>query len=131
MVERKEHFILCYIDFNDFKYINDEYGHKAGDMFLKEFAKRIIKLDPKKITGYRIGGDEFVIIIKNPTKVDKCIESIWGVTEEKVKIVSKDNQKVAYAKLSFAMGLAENDFESTPDDILAKADSEMYKNKKT
>ncbi|MDD2376377.1 MAG: GGDEF domain-containing protein [Clostridia bacterium] len=126
LISKRLQFTVCYIDFNDFKIVNDKYGHAAGDLLLKEFAKRILELKHKKIRGYRMGGDEFVIIIKSNFKVHDCIESIWKITEKEVKITMKD-----YTKISFAMGVIQNDFFSNADEILKKADSSMYKNKKT
>lgn len=118
-------FTVCYIDFNDFKHVNDKFGHKAGDMLLREFSKRISAIEPKKITGYRIGGDEFVVIVKNRHKNDGYIEKIWKVSEDDVKVTYTD-----FAKFSFAMGIVENDFVSTAEELLKKADSKMYKNKR-
>lgn len=126
LIGKKAHFTVCYIDFNDFKHINDRYGHKAGDMLLKEFSRRICLLKHKKITGYRIGGDEFVVVIRDNLHLQDCIESIWKVTEEDVNVAPN-----AVTKIAFAMGIVENDFVSTADELLKKADSSMYKNKKT
>jgi len=126
LIGKKVSFVVCYIDFNDFKIVNDKYGHAAGDMLLKEFAKRIHELKCKKITGYRIGGDEFVVIINNNNEIKSCIEKIWKIADDDVKITLKD-----YTKISFAMGIAENDFVSNADELLKKADYNMYENKKT
>jgi len=126
LIKRKAPFTVCYIDFNDFKIVNDKYGHAAGDMLIREFANRIVNLKCKKIIGYRIGGDEFVIIITNKLDVQSCIESIWKIADDDVKITSKE-----YIKISFAMGTAENDFISNADQILRKSDCNMYKNKRT
>ncbi len=126
LINKKVLFTVCYIDFNDFKHINDNYGHRAGDNLLREFSKRICSLKCEKITGYRIGGDEFVIIINRQSNVESAIQSIWNTTEEDVKVTLHNS-----AKISFAMGVVENDFVSTADELLKKADSRMYKNKKT
>jgi len=126
LINKKILFTVCYIDFNDFKIVNDKYGHAAGDMMLKEFAKRIRDLKHMKIMGYRIGGDEFVVVITNHLEIDDCIKSIWKITEEEVRVTLKE-----YTKISFAMGIAKNDFVSNADEILKKADYNMYENKKT
>jgi diguanylate cyclase len=125
-INKKAPFTVCYIDFNDFKNVNDKYGHAAGDMLLKEFARRINELKCKKIVGYRIGGDEFVVVINSNIEVDKCIESIWKIADDDVRITLKE-----YTKISFAMGIAKNDFVSNVDELLKKADYNMYENKKT
>ncbi len=51
---------LIYIDLNEFKHINDTYGHSVGDQVLKCYAKQLNKVISGNI--YRIGGDEFVVI---------------------------------------------------------------------
>lgn len=126
LISSNKQFTVCYIDFNDFKYINDNYGHGAGDALLKEFARRIGSLEPKTIEGYRIGGDEFVIIIKETSDLDNCIQSVFSVTEKDVQITED-----AVAKIGFAMGIASNDFDSTAEQLLKRADFNMYKDKRT
>ncbi|HHT76877.1 MAG TPA: EAL domain-containing protein [Clostridiaceae bacterium] len=57
-------FAVVYFDLDQFKRINDSLNHKAGDQFLKEVAKRIVRTaHPDDMVG-RLGGDEFIIIIQ-------------------------------------------------------------------
>jgi len=60
-------FALFFIDLDDFKYINDTYGHKAGDHVLVTLANNITKVIRKEDTLARIGGDEFALIVENVT----------------------------------------------------------------
>jgi diguanylate cyclase (GGDEF)-like protein/PAS domain S-box-containing protein len=53
---------LFYMDLNRFKEINDQYGHEAGDLVLKEFAKRILHSVRLEDEIARLGGDEFVLL---------------------------------------------------------------------
>ncbi len=57
-----------FIDIDDFKLINDTYGHQAGDNFLKTIAKRITLSIRKADYAARIGGDEFIVIFENINK---------------------------------------------------------------
>lgn len=54
---------IFYVDVNCFKSVNDTYGHSVGDDVLKEVAQRLCRVT--KNQAFRIGGDEFVILIKN------------------------------------------------------------------
>lgn len=51
--------VFTFIDIDGFKKINDTFGHRAGDQFLSEFAKRLMRLDFQNLICMRISGDEF------------------------------------------------------------------------
>jgi diguanylate cyclase (GGDEF)-like protein len=58
-------FGLLYIDLNDFKLINDQFGHHTGDLYLQEVALRMkSQMRPDDILA-RLGGDEFTVILPN------------------------------------------------------------------
>jgi len=62
--ERKGHsLIVVLIDLNDFKQINDTYGHQAGDTVLKEFANRLHRATRGADLAARWGGDEFMMLL--------------------------------------------------------------------
>ena len=62
LVEDKKPFVMCMMDLDNFKYINDSYGHKAGDQCLKTIGDGLIEcVGDEGIVG-RFGGDEFVIL---------------------------------------------------------------------
>lgn len=51
---------LLYVDVDRFKYVNDKYGHKVGDLYLKEISRRLQRQVRAHDTLARIGGDEFM-----------------------------------------------------------------------
>lgn len=57
--------VLIYVDINKFKFINDTYGHEAGDFVLERYAHIISNRWPGN--SYRIGGDEFILLLKKLT----------------------------------------------------------------
>ena len=57
-----------YFDIDNFKRINDSYGHYEGDLFLKTFANRLIDNYEKDVIYYRLGGDEFFVYVINHTE---------------------------------------------------------------
>lgn len=115
---------LVSIDFNDFKIVNDNFGHDAGDKILVDFvqiAKKIIK-DVGNV--FRIGGDEFTLLFYDQTKEQ---------TEEHMNKLTQKFQKISpIAKIAYG-SVRIDTTELTQDYQLAEyfkiADKEMYKHK--
>lgn len=55
---------LLFIDGDNFKEVNDQFGHDMGDRFLKEFATKLEQIVQQEMKIYRFGGDEFIIVIE-------------------------------------------------------------------
>ena len=78
-------FALMMIDIDNFKYINDTYGHSAGDEALRQIAMRLTEVSDEDFIPYRFAGDEFIVIAKcrgNPLyeeEAKRCI-SIFSET---------------------------------------------------
>lgn len=60
-----EQLSLLYLDLNNFKQVNDSYGHDVGDLLLQAFASRLTQHTRKVDTIARMGGDEFVVLLEN------------------------------------------------------------------
>ena len=106
------------IDMNELKYINDNFGHDAGDTAIKTISK-IIRLDcGSEGVPYRIGGDEFVIIYR-------------GSTEEHITAaINNMRTSLANTKYSCAFGYAMVSNFKNVEEALVFADSKMYEDKK-
>jgi diguanylate cyclase (GGDEF)-like protein len=117
---------LALIDLDDFKFINDNYGHNMGDKALKFFAD-VLRENLRESDIYaRMSGDEFVILFINCRK-QNAVERL----ENMRKVLS--GQKFGSLTLSFSYGVSQIDteLELTPDDIFGAADKEMYCDKYT
>ncbi|MEH6628641.1 MAG: GGDEF domain-containing protein [Motiliproteus sp.] len=89
-------FAICMLDLDDFKPINDSYGHKAGDLVLKEIAQRMKKILRSSDMMARIGGDEFVFImelsqdrhqaINAIQRIVSCFENTFDINSHAVSI---------------------------------------------
>ncbi len=64
--------VLCYLDLDQFKIVNDTAGHEAGDMFLKEIPRLVVGLFRQRDTFARLGGDEFGLLLEN-CQLDKAL----------------------------------------------------------
>ena len=126
--ERKK-FSVMFLDLDNFKLVNDKFGHDAGDELLQETAKRFNNLLRESDTICRLGGDEFIILLprlKHPRKnTEDVARKIVHSLDEPFLI--KDNQ--IYVNTSIGIALYPDDGEEG--EILIKsADKAMYTAKK-
>ena len=70
LIYKKVEFAMCMIDLDNFKYINDSYGHSAGDICLKDIGENLIRCVGSDGLVGRFGGDEFIIIYLKSNKYD-------------------------------------------------------------
>lgn len=119
-------FSLIILDINNFKMINDTYGHDYGDFVIKEVAAIIQKSFNKLYTCYRIGGDEFHIIGKE-TDQEKIESHLRNMTNSLAEVRENGNPlpTVAYGYSIFPGG-EKLDFNK----MLKEADAQMYQYKK-
>ena len=73
LVEEGSPCAIFMLDIDDFKQINDTYGHSAGDITLQEIANRMKEMQSQILTPYRYAGDEFIIILRSaqPKMIEK------------------------------------------------------------
>jgi|GEM_PF-840317 diguanylate cyclase (GGDEF)-like protein len=124
-LDDNKNFPLCIImsDVNGLKLVNDSFGHKAGDMMLMKFANVIKRLYPYEDRIFRIGGDEFVILVPNMNRDDA------DVIVKNIK-ADCDKEMVNAINLSVSFGWeAKCDSSEDINDVLKSAEDRMYKKK--
>jgi diguanylate cyclase (GGDEF)-like protein len=115
---------LVLIDVDNFKYINDTFGHPAGDDFLIKVAsslKRALKRASDTI--YRLGGDEFAITLVN-LDPEQAKLICYGIQNQFKHDVNNDNVSLSMGLLSISP-----DYASDIKDIIASADKTLYQAK--
>lgn len=116
------------VDLNNLKLINDEFGHKMGDSYIIGCCRLICEVF-KHSPVYRIGGDEFVVILQGADYENRhaLVESLKTRYEE----IMKNREKEPWERYSAAVGIAElSSDDGTIDLVFKRADRAMYRDKK-
>lgn len=118
---------LLYLDLDDFKHINDGLGHQYGDVLLKSISNSLQRINGIENTCYRMGGDEFVIVIppENFEKFMDIVESIKRIFGKPWFLKDADY----YCTMSMGVVNFPDDGESVQE-LIKKADIAMYEAKK-
>ena len=124
----KKRLAVMFLEFDDFKLVNDNYGHGMGDLFLREMGQKLKSTIREEDTLARLGGDEFILVL--PELVDR--EDAVTLAEKLVKLgrepLNLDGNEI---KSSFSIGISlfpDNgaDYET----LLNKADEALYEAKR-
>ena len=120
-------FAFGVFDCDDLKYINDTYGHDKGDIYLKTASKLICNIfDHSPV--FRIGGDEFAVILENEDLKNREV-----LFEEFKKAETEICEKAQneWEKVHVTMGMAVYDpsIDTSVIDVARRADQRMYENK--
>lgn len=121
-------FVLIFVDIDDFKEVNDQFGHAAGDDLLCAVGERFGQCVGPADTLARIGGDEFAILVEGEHEVPE-------VVADKLRVALRDPFAVhgSSVRVRASMGLVRpsaDDPAPTSDDLLRQADISMYAGKR-
>lgn len=133
LVRRKKNTgAVLFIDLDNFKALNDTYGHDKGDLLLKTVAERLKHCVRDCDTVSRLGGDEFVILLEGLSGVRTQAESVARMVAE--KILNELNQPADLGgymhKITPSVGIALFDSQvKNVSSVMAQADAAMYQSK--
>ena len=110
------------LDLDEFKQVNDRYGHFAGDLALKEFAQRLTRAIRGSDLPVRIGGDEFLVLLP---------ECQLGQVQHVLARLSPLEIDLNGEKVSFTFASGWTDYQpgELPEELLQRADAALYNDK--
>ena len=124
LVDSKIPHALLVFDLDNFKKINDSMGHEVGDALLCKVAQRILTIGRKQDTVYRLGGDEFSLLIENTND----IHTITSIAKEILRTIAlpfklKNQEIVLYSSIGIVLYPEDG---TSPEELLKNADTAMY-----
>ena len=115
-------------DIDDFKIINDTYGHPVGDEVLVELTKSIKKELPQNAIFSRYGGEEFAVLVR-----DTSLKEAYDISENIRKVVErirvKHHDHLISCTVSVGLAIA-SDYHTSFDDVVRDADRALYQSKR-
>ena len=121
---------MVFIDIDDFKLINDTFGHLAGDEVLKVISKFFSSNIRETDYIARYGGDEFLLMLPGSTSeiAKTLIERLLELFKEKVKVKVKDMDVAVSVSIGIATHIGKHDFDNLKE-LMDAADNALYKAK--
>ncbi|KRB93309.1 GGDEF domain-containing protein [Noviherbaspirillum sp. Root189] len=124
---RKTSLCIALLDLDDFKRLNDTYGHSAGDDALIHLVRVIKETLRTMDVVARFGGEEFLIMLPD-TPLDEAVQTVTRIQRELTKrIFMYDNQKLL---MTFSAGVALRRDDEDQGDLIKRADEALYKAKR-
>lgn len=118
---------LFFIDLDKFKYVNDSYGHKTGDLLLKRVAEILESSIRREDLAARLGGDEFVLVFEGQHSVYEIDELASKLAEKFDNPITIDGHRI---KVGVSIGIASYPRDALDfDGLLRAADNALYKAK--
>lgn len=118
-------FALILFDLNHLKHVNDTYGHSKGDMLIKTFAGTLKEIFREVGQAYRVGGDEFIVIVEND-RIDKIEQTLSELRDAE----KRNSEKIGLPiHSSYGVAYSNEIHDREINKVYAKADQRMYEMK--
>ncbi|MDD2370818.1 MAG: diguanylate cyclase [Firmicutes bacterium] len=121
-------FSIIFIDLNDLKSVNDNYGHQEGDYFIKTIANIIKNSVGSSDTVFRYGGDEIVLVLDNCDL--KISELVIKRINKNLKLISEKVVKPYAMTLSYGIAVTQKENVQSSTELMEIADKRMYEYKR-
>lgn len=120
-------FGVIVFDINDLKIINDTLGHYEGDIIIKNSSNILVEVFGKEHV-YRIGGDEFVVIVGE--KIYSNVMDLLEKFKDKINLFNYNClDKESKLNISYGLSIFDIEYDEKYEDVFFRADKEMYNNK--
>lgn len=126
---QKEHLAVMFIDCDDFKIVNDTYGHDCGDSYLKHVAHHLNELTRKSDLAFRFAGDEFVVLLPHQQQSGADIIAS-RIREHLLKTPLKVDDKTIPVVISYGVISTESMDRVDAKTMLKLADERLYEMKR-
>lgn len=128
LLEEGNRLIAVLIDMDDFKNINDTYGHFTGNKVLIQFAAALVQVMGPDVVVGRLGGDEFIALIRDSGQDEESIRRKMDQLKSASYITDPELVPI---HISFSYGFAKQDLPVQPnvESLISLADKNMYSNK--
>lgn len=130
---------LLFLDLDNFKPLNDRYGHALGDLLLQDMAHRLLTCVRESDTVGRFGGDEFVILVDGLSneraaacqQAERIAQKVLASLGERYRLQLDPGTEILEHHCSASIGLVLFDAQDNETDIFRQADAAMYRAKAT
>lgn len=120
-------FVLCFLDINNLKYVNDTYGHGEGDRHIITFCNMIKNQLEEEDIFFRMGGDEFIIVFRNKNKSQA--EKVWDEFKKHFAESNPPGEILCDITASHGLFYYCSGMDIDLEQIIEKADKRMYEEK--
>jgi diguanylate cyclase (GGDEF)-like protein/PAS domain S-box-containing protein len=116
---------VIFLDLDDFKTINDSLGHVAGDLVLREVAKRLETSIRVSDTAARFGGDEFAILLEDTTGPREVADTAERIVENLTKPLQIEGKEIV-VRASLGLSILDHQSAVGAEELIRNADAAMY-----